>query len=99
MAAENIRAGTPTQVMHPWRSTARSIVQAVIGFVSMWAVIVEAIGLDPTLPWVAASLSVTGAVSRVMALPQVEEWLARWVPCLATGAHTEGAGDVSAENA
>lgn len=90
MAVDSVLAGTPTQVAHPWRSTVRSLFQAVVGFASMWAVIVEAIGLDSTLPWVAASLTVTGALTRVMALPVVEEWLARWVPWLATGVHTEG---------
>ena len=49
----------------------------------MWALMVEAMGLDETLPWVAASLAVTGAITRVMAIPAVNQWLARFVPFLA----------------
>lgn len=91
MGRHSIEPGTPTQVAHPWRSVVRSIFQALVGFAAMWAVIVETIGLDSTLPWVAASLTATGALTRVMTLPAVEDWLARFLPWLATGVHTEEA--------
>lgn len=73
----------PTQVRRPWRSTTRTIFQAVVGLAAMWALIVEAIGLDADWRWVAASLAVTAAITRVMALPAVERWLAAFVPFLA----------------
>lgn len=72
-----------TQEKYPWRATIRTIVQAVAGFASMWALMVAALGLDESLPWVAASLAVTGAITRVMAVPEVNEWLDRYVPWLA----------------
>lgn len=77
-------ATAPTQVRRPWRTVARSVFQAAVAFAAMWAVIVETIGLDPSWQWVSASLAVTGAVTRVMALPAVDDFLARFVPWLAT---------------
>lgn len=72
-----------TQVRRPWRATVRTVFQAVVGLAAMWAVIVETIGLDPGVEWVAASLAVTGAMTRVMALPAVEAWLSKFAPFLA----------------
>ena len=77
------RLEATTQEQYPWRTVVRTIFQAVVGFASMWALIVGALGLDETLPWVAASLAVTGGITRVMAIPEVNAWLARWVPWLA----------------
>lgn len=84
--------GTPTSVAHSWRATVRTVFQAVVGFAAMWALIVETLGLDSTLPWVAASLAVTGGITKVMNLPAVENWLVRFLPFLATGVHTETTG-------
>lgn len=72
-----------TQARHPWRATVRTVFQACVAFAAMWALVVEAAGLDPDLVWVSASVTVTGAVTRVMALPQVEAFLRRFVPWLA----------------
>lgn len=73
----------PTQVQHPWRATARTVFAALVAFSAMWGVIVEAAGLDPSWQWVAAVTVVTGAVTRLMAVPAVEEFLARFLPFLA----------------
>lgn len=73
----------PTQVRHPNRATVRTLFQAVVAFAAMWGLIVEAMDIDPGIPWVAASIAATGAITRVMALPQVNDWLARFVPWLA----------------
>lgn len=86
--------GTPTSVAHSWRASGRTIFQALVGFASMWALIVEALGLDTTWPWVAASLAVTGGITKVMNLPAVEAWLVRFLPFLATGVHTETSSDI-----
>ena len=86
--------GTPTQVQHSSRAVTRTIFQALVGFTAMWAVIVEALGLDSTLPWVAASLAVTGGITKVMNLPAVENWLVKYLPFLATGVHTETSIDI-----
>lgn len=72
-----------TQTEHPWRATVRTIFQAVIALASMWALIVQALGLDPGWQWVSASLVVAAAITRVMALPAVEAFLRRYVPWLA----------------
>lgn len=74
---------TPTQVRRPWRSTARTVFQALVGFAAMWGVVVEALGLDREWQWVSASLVITAAITRTMALPAVEAWLQRFVPWLA----------------
>lgn len=73
----------PTQVRRPWRTVARTIFQAAVGFASMWALIVQTLGLDESWQWVSASLAVTGAITRLMAVPAVNVWLARFLPFLA----------------
>lgn len=72
-----------TQVRRPWRATVRTLFQAVIGFAAMWGIVVEALGLDTEWQWVSASLVATAALTRLMAVPQVEAWLLRFVPFLA----------------
>lgn len=76
-----------TQSEYPWHAVARTVFQAVVGFAAMWALVVEALGVDAGLPWVAASLAVTGALTRVMAIPAVNAWLARYLPWLAATGH------------
>ena len=73
----------PTQAAYPWHTVVRTVFQAVVGLAAAWALIVEALGVDQTIPWVATSLAVTAAITRVMALPAVNEWLARFLPFLA----------------
>ena len=72
-----------SQERAPWRATARTLFAALIGLASMWALVVEALGLDQGIPWVAASLAVTGAITRLMALPAVNNWLRQYIPWLA----------------
>lgn len=87
--AKHLAPGTPTQVAHPWRATARTIFQAAVSFAAMWGLIVEAMGLDSTAGWVAASLAFTGAVTRVMAVSEVDEWLGEHLPWLGSGVKDE----------
>ena len=72
-----------TQEQAPWRATLRTAFAALIGLASMWALIVEVLGLDQGIPWVAASLAATSAITRLMAQPAVNNWLRRYVPWLA----------------
>lgn len=72
-------ASETTQTRRPWRATLRTIFQAALGLASMWALIVETIGLNPEWQWVASSLVVTAALTRLMAVPAVEEWLTRYI--------------------
>lgn len=55
---------------------------ALIAFASMWAAIVQALGLDPGWTWVSASLAVTAGITRVLALPTTTEFLRRFAPWL-----------------
>lgn len=75
----------PTQLRHPWRSSIRTGFQAVVGFASLVPFVVTGVyGDDPAvLPVVVAqTVAVSGAVSRVMALPEVETFLRRFLPFL-----------------
>lgn len=75
---------TPTQVRRPWRATARSIFQFLVALAVLFPVLVEGAGLDPAaLPWLGIPLAVAAVVTRIMALPQVEVFLRRFVPFLA----------------
>ena len=72
-----------TQSEYPWHAVVRTVFQALVGFAAMWGLIVEAMGVDGKLPWVAASLAVTGAITRIMAIPAVNAWLETYIPWLA----------------
>lgn len=75
-------AVAPTQVRRPWRSVTRTVFQALVGLAAMWGLIVATLGL-PDWAWVSASLVVAAGITRVMALPQVEAFLRRFLPWLA----------------
>jgi hypothetical protein len=75
----------PTQVRRPWRSTLRTVFQAIIGFAVIAPLIVDAADLDEdarVAPYVAIGLGVCAAITRIMALPQVEGFLQKHVPFL-----------------
>ena len=73
-------AATPTQSQHPARATIRTI----FAFVGSLAIViplgVEAIGADfASVPVVATVVAVAGAITRFLAVPQVNEFLQQWV--------------------
>lgn len=72
-----------TQTRHPWRAVARTVFAVIVGVSASWAAIVAAAGVDETAPVVASSLTITAGITRVLALPQVEDLLQRFVPWLA----------------
>lgn len=73
-----------TQVKRPWRTTVRSTFQLLVALAVILPFVVEATGLEPEVyPWLAGVLGVAAAVTRVMALPQVEAFLRRFAPWLA----------------
>lgn len=75
-----------TQGAHPWRATVRTLVQAGLGLAAAAPLIyAAATQADPATATGAAAtvLTVTGAVTRVMALPAVETWLRAYLPWLA----------------
>lgn len=82
--AESTPVPTPTQVKRPWRATARTVLQGLLGFLALLPFIVRDSGLDPEVyPWLGGILAVAAVVTRVMALPQVEAFLQKYVPFLA----------------
>lgn len=71
-----------TQVRHPWRATIRTWFAAIIAFAAMYPAIIAAAGL-PDTAWVAVSVAVAGAITRIMALPAVNDFITRFLPWLA----------------
>lgn len=72
-------------------STKRSIrtaIQAAVGVAAALPAIVAASGIPESLPWVAGALAVAAGLSRVMALPVVEQLLDR----IGLGLGQEGRG-------
>ena len=79
---------TPTQVAQPRRATVRTVFQTVLAFAAIAPAIVtaieEATGWEVgTIPFVAFGLASAAGVTRVMALPQVEDFLQRHLKALA----------------
>jgi hypothetical protein len=78
----------PTQVRRPWRTTVRTAFQGAVALASLTPFVVAGVYGDATdpadyAPAIAQVLAVSSAVTRVMALPQVEEFLRRFAPFLA----------------
>lgn len=90
VARAAINAAPATQVRRPWRSTVRTLVQLALGLAPMLPLLVDAAGVDDTLPAVAGALAISGGITRVMALPQVEVFLQRFVPWLAASPRPAG---------
>lgn len=74
---------TPTQTQHPWRATLRTLFAAIVAVAAAWGLVVEAAGVDQTIPVVAASLTFAAGITRVMALPAVNDLIAQFLPWLA----------------
>lgn len=73
---------TPTQVAYPWRSTVRTLFAAVVALASLVPTILATTGLDG---WAYATqvAAVAAGITRLMALPGVNDFIARFVPWLA----------------
>lgn len=72
----------PTQVRHPWRTTLRTVLVAVLALLPVLPDLADAADVDH-LPVVASILTVTAAITRIMAHPAVNRWLLIFVPWLA----------------
>jgi hypothetical protein len=72
----------PTQTRHPWRATARTVFAGLVGGLTLLPEVAAEAHIG-TVPTVAQVLVVTGAVTRVLAMPSVNEWLNRYLPWLA----------------
>lgn len=74
-------AVSTTQERYPYRGATRTVFQMVVSLAAMWGVVVQAAGL-PGWSWVAISLAVAAGITRVMALPDVEVFLRKFLPFL-----------------
>jgi hypothetical protein len=72
----------PTQVKHPNRTSVRTIFQGLIALAAITPLILTTAGI-PVVGWAAILVAVSGAITRVMALPGVENFLETYVPALA----------------
>lgn len=81
--ADHRAESTSTQTAHPWRATVRTAFALVVGLAGAWGLIVGAAGIDPGIEWVATSLAISSAITRVMALPVVDALIREFAPWLA----------------
>lgn len=89
---------TTTQVQNSWRAVVRTIVQAVVGLAALIPFVLDAISSGDASslgPGAAVALAVSGVITKVMALPQVEAFITRFIPWLAADKATVGGGDDS----
>lgn len=73
-----------TQTKHPWRTMFRSAFQFTVGLAAGWGLIVAAAGIDPGIEWVGTSIAIASGVTRVMALPVVDNLIRTHIPWLAS---------------
>jgi hypothetical protein len=77
----------PTQARRPWRTTVRTGFQLLVAAAAVAPQVYEAAAHQDAGAaggWAATGLGVAAAVTRVMALPVVDDFLAVFVPFLAT---------------
>lgn len=72
----------PTQVTHPNRAMIRTVFQGGIAFAALIPLLLSVAGIPP-VGWAAILITIAGAITRVMALPQVEIFLEKYLPWLA----------------
>lgn len=72
----------PTQTKHPWRATLRTLVAGAVGVLPLLPEVATAAHIG-SVATVVQFLAVTGAVTRVLAVPAVNGWLGRYLPWLA----------------
>lgn len=78
----------PTQTRRPWHAVARTVLAAMIGLLPVLPMIAQALEIE-SIPVVASVLAVTAAVTRVLALPEIETWLRRFAPWLAADVYPD----------
>jgi ABC-type phosphate transport system permease subunit len=67
------------------RRTVRTVFQNVLGLAAAMPLIVDAARLSDAVPGVAVALTVSGVVTRVMALPVVDALLPGWLRSVPRG--------------
>ncbi|MFI7500528.1 hypothetical protein ACIBVL_18880 [Streptomyces sp. NPDC049687] len=61
------------------KRTLRTVLQTAAGLCVLLPTAVDAAGIPDTLPWIAGALAVAAGVTRVMALPAVQNMLPAWL--------------------
>ncbi|MFD7322167.1 hypothetical protein ACFV9D_13965 [Streptomyces sp. NPDC059875] len=61
------------------KRTARTVLQSAVAIAVVLPAVVDASGVPATLPWVAGALAAAGALTRVMAVPAVQNLLPAWL--------------------
>ncbi len=76
----------PTQSRHPWRATLRTIFQAGLAIATLAPTVAAVGGWDhlDAAPAVGQVLLVCGIITRIMAVPGVNDLLRKVLPFLAT---------------
>lgn len=82
LAADPSTFSLGTQTVYPWRAVLRTVFQAVVSLAAILPLVVGAAGL-PLVGGVAIALAVAGGITKVMALPEVEQFLQTFLPWLA----------------
>jgi hypothetical protein len=74
-----------TQTRHPWRTTARTVFQFIVALATLLPFIVTDVysSADAVPAAVGQVLAVAAGVTRLMANPAVEDFLAKYFPWLA----------------
>lgn len=75
-----------TQARRPWHAVLRTMTAATVGILPLLPTIAEALDVE-AVPLVVSILAVTGAITRVLAIPEVEDWLRSFAPWLAADKH------------
>lgn len=65
-----------SQARHPWRATARTVIQGALGLAAAIPVVTSGLNVGTGVGAVATALAVSAVVTRVMALPEVNRLLA-----------------------
>lgn len=71
-----------TQVKRPWRATFRTVFQGAVAVAAILPLVLTTAGIAP-VGLAGIAIAVAGALTRVMALPAVEEFLENYLPFLA----------------
>ncbi|MFI5781214.1 hypothetical protein [Nocardia sp. NPDC051570] len=71
----------PSQVRYPWRTVLRTVFQLIIGLAAAMPTLVGELGLPPTAG-VAGALAISAAITRLMAIPAIDDLLTLVAPWL-----------------
>ena len=61
------------------KRTIRTVLQTIVGLAAALPLIIGASGVSESVPGVAVALAVSGALTRIMAVPAVNDLLPEWL--------------------